>query len=365
MKKWMFLILITSGILSVSPAQDIELEKWSYNGLSAGLLSTAASETGTGSSFGSGASFLTVLSSGVARFTSTGTPNESYAGTITASNYNGKTSGIYEISYEITFARFVNTMTAGGKGLLGWGLQSTVSGVDNCNVFFQHNAGVFELLVNDENGLTSPTEIATGNLVTSVKIRQVYNLNIKGSPGSLRVYYSIGTNPDIEIFPGQLIVHSDFRLDGFHMDVQTTTNGNDWKTGDFVIIDDLLFTEVIVVPKLTFIQEEVSYDAPGQDNGVIGGTTYEPGDILRITTTNKNETIVTVTDVSTSLSADPTAFTITPFTTTNFTSLDPNEIYTATYQVEILDGATNGPNEFTVINQIGSGASATAFSASF
>ena len=179
--------------------------------------------------------------------------------------------------------------------------------------------------------------------------------------GSFRAYYTLGTGTEQEMYAGQLSLPSNFQLDEFRFEIPTRIDGNSWNQGSISLVDNLLFKRIIVIPKLTFIQEEVSYITT---NGVLPGITYEPGDVLKIVTTNINETVVTVTDVTTTLSADPAAFRISPSTFT-FDSLDPSEIYSTTSTVTILDGATNGLNTFTIINQIGTGATATSFSASF
>ena len=358
MKKWILSTATVLCVLTHASAQDVELEKWTYDGLS-GLFGNAQSLTGTGSAFGGSSSFLTI-SSGAAFFKSEGTVNEGWVGGVSNTNYAGKTTGIYQISYEVRNAVFFSTGT--GKAQFGWGLRSLTNGTEDCSLAFQYNNSTFNLIATDASGEKTPIQIATGGSLQNTSIRLLYNLNARGEMGSFRAYYTLGTGTEQEMYAGQLSLPSNFQLDEFRFEIPTRIDGNSWNQGSISLVDNLLFKRIIVIPKLTFIQEEVSYITT---NGVLPGITYEPGDVLKIVTTNINETVVTVTDVSTSLSADASAFSITNLTPTTFTSLDPNEIYTATYQVEILDGATNGPQTFTVVNKISTGATATSFSASF
>ncbi len=351
MKNWIVATFIVLSTLLTCSAQI--LEHWTYDGVSDGPLSSAPSLSGTGNSFGSGASFLQVKS--LAGLISP--PSFDYLQGISDASYQGKTTGIVTISYDVDSVFFLNTT---GSATFGFGLRSLASGTDDCNVFLLYQAKEYKFVVTDANGTQTSASISSGQFnLTDLSVKQVYNLDVKGTPGSFKVYYSIAGGADVEIFPETLTVHADFNLNEFTFAVPFT--GTSWRPSNNSFSFDNLLLEA-PSPVLEFVQQGVSYI---QDNGILGGDTYEPGDILQIVTTNKNDSVVTATDVSTSLSANPSSFSITPLSTLNFSSVDPGEIYTATYRVEILDGAVNGSNTFTVVNQIGAGADAVAFPASF
>ncbi|QHI67953.1 hypothetical protein [Tichowtungia aerotolerans] len=365
MKNWILSTVAILSILSNVSAQDIELEKWTYNGVSAGILSTALSETETGNSFGGSSTFLTV-GSDMATFNSTGTDGEGWHGGIINSSYAGSSTGIYQISYDIVKGVFFTTGAFGsGKLQFGWGLRSNVSGTNDCKLDFKYDNKVHYLVVTDATGEKAPIQVGTGTSLFDLKIRQQYNLIERGSPGSFRVFYTLGSASEVELYPGQLTLPVDFQIDEFRLDVPTRQDGNTWGANSPVNIDNLLFTKQDLSPLLTFVNKNVSF-AAGGDKGVISGDTYEPGDILQIITTNQNETLVSVTDVSTSLYADPNAFAITPISSNAYPALASGELYTGVFQVEIMDGVTNGPYTFTVTNRINSSsANPTAFSAEF
>jgi hypothetical protein len=106
MKKWILLTAIALSTLFTATAQNFPRESWTYNSLTAGPLSSAPSLI-TGSAFGTGAeSYLTVLNTGLAQFNGSTTANLSYSEGLSATDYAGKTSGIYQISYKIIGAGF-------------------------------------------------------------------------------------------------------------------------------------------------------------------------------------------------------------------------------------------------------------------
>jgi hypothetical protein len=363
MKKWMLSTLAALSLCSVSHAQ-VALEQWTYTGVANNSLwVTALSDTGTGNSFGTATDYFIAVTGGTVLFSSTGFfPNEGFIGSVTHPSYAGSLTGPYQISYDILSSDFTNTGT--GTGRFGWGLRSTASGTDDCNVIFEYNNGSFNLIVTDATGTLASYPIATGTRVENVKIRQLYDLDKKGNPGSFQVFYSIGGAVETEIYAGLLTLPSDFKVDELTCEVQATSNGYTWAPGDLTYVDNILFEEQNFDPKLTFLGEQVSFLS---DNGLLSNSpdiTYEPGDVLQIITSNINESIISVSDVSNSLQANSSAFSITP-ASVSFLSLAPGETYTATYEVEVLNSAVNGSNTFTVVNQIGTGADALAFPASF
>jgi len=349
MKKKIIGALVLFAGLSYGQATPLEL--WTYTGVPDGPLSAAISETPTGSAFGTGASFLTVDSE-AAYLTTSGASNENYAEGLSPATYAGLTTGVYQISYTITEANFFSTVLSGGtKGQFGWGLRSNVG--DDCNVLFQYNAKTFELVVNDDAPPRDPVKIADGFIIYNVTIRQVYILGANGNPGSFQVYYSLDGAEEQEVYSGDLKLHSDFRLDEFRMEINTTANGFSWRPGSRAIIDNLSFEELDSSPELALIGHSISFI---KDNGTFTNkpSIYEPGDVLQVVTTNKNIGFGLANNVTTTLSADPSAFSITPITNTT-ASLNINESYPASFEVKVLNGALDGDNTFTVINTIGAG----------
>lgn len=350
MKKWMLLTVLTISSLLANHALGVELEKWTYDGNMWIPLGNVPSSTGTGSYFGNTTDlFLSELGNGSAVIANFSAPPPSYSAGVSFPSYKGSTSGGYKISFDITEASF--GATGAGKAQVGWGLQSTASTTDDCKVLFQYNNGEFQLVAHDAEGMRTPVTIATNTLLNNINISMIFNLDLKGELGSFRIYYTVGSNEQAEILPGELAIHEDFQIDEFIMEAQITSPGFSWGENDYVFFDNLLLESLSLAPSLSFIQENISFI---QTNGVIPNTpniTYEPGDVLQIITTNINDGPVSVTDVSTTLYADPIAFNIFP-STFEFETLNPSETYTTTSTVTILNGATNGLNEFTVINTI-------------
>ena len=357
MKKWILLhILMFCSILNI---EAIDLEKWTYDSMSFRPLGNALSIP-TGSSFGNLTDpYLSEYLDGTALIANLGAPPASYSQGISAPSYAGSTSGAYTISFDITTAGFPATGT--GKAQFGWGLRSNISGQDDCNVLFRYDNGKFQLVANDESGINLPVTISTGSTLSNLFISMSFNLDAKGTPGSFSAYYQLGGGPIMPIHANQLTLHNDFQIDQFVMQFDMTSPGFAWGANDYAFFDNLTFETTSLAITLTNTGHSVSFTA---NNGLIPDTptvTYEPGDVLEIITTNLNYSVVSAYNVTTSLSANPSAFTITPIPPTTFASLAPNETYTATYSVVVLPGAADGPHTFTVINQIGAGPDAIVF----
>jgi len=78
---------------------------------------------------------------------------------------------------------------------------------------------------------------------------------------------------------------------------------------------------------------------------------YEPGEELRITVTNINAGDVTVTNILSTLSADPSVFTITPLGGTEVhPSMTTGQVETTIWQVDIHSAAAHGTYTFNVQN---------------
>jgi hypothetical protein len=93
------------------------------------------------------------------------------------------------------------------------------------------------------------------------------------------------------------------------------------------------------------------------DNGYLSNIptdTYEPGDILQFVVTNQNDSAITVSNVQTSLTADPAAFSITLNVPGSdlYPALVPGQSTTTTYTVEVLPGAAHGTNGFEVFTTL-------------
>lgn len=342
MKKQIILTSIIANCLTCSFSQGIELEKWTYDGYFTGLLSDVPSETGTQSRFGSTSTPFLRVSSDAGLIIAIPVPNREYSGGVSSPSYAGKDSGLCQISYNITNSRLTNTNTVHGK--FGWGLRY---GSSDCDVFVQYTNNTFRLIINDKNGTMEAALPITGTQVQDLQVRQLYDLDASGNAGSFRVYYSIGMSSEVEVFQNQLTLHDNFQIDELRMNVFANGFGD----YDFISFDNLVLEEPSQEITLAFIDKSISFI---EDNGKLPGNTYEPNDKIQIVTVNLNDSIVSVSNVTTSLYADPSAFSITP-KSIQFPSLAPKEAYTATYQVEILEGAVDGSNNvFTVTNRIDS-----------
>jgi len=368
MKKTALLASILA-IFASAPAQNIALEKWTYSTLSFRPLGNAKSLTGTGSAFGNTTDLYLSdylgyngTTNGVALIANFAGPPPSYLQSVSAPSYAGTNSGAYRISFDIVEAIFPNTGT--GKGQFGWGLRSNASGTDDCTVLFRYDNGDFQLVPIDATGTRTPVTIATGTTLADLSVSMQFNLDAKGTAGSFSAFYQIGGGLPVPIYPQQMVLHNDFQIDGFTLQFDMTSAGFSWAANDYAYFDNLLFETISTDITLTNISHGVSFI---QKNGIFTNTpTYEPGDVLKIVTTNLNDSIIAANDVTTTLWADPTAFTITALSSNAYPSVAPNETYTGEFQVTILDGATNGPSTFTVTNRINSASPAPiAFESSF
>jgi len=353
MKKWILLTaLIFCSLLTV---QAVELEKWTYDGLINPFtsLGNVPSLTGTDSAFGTTTSgFLGALeASGYAFIANNANPPPSYSQSIFAPSYAGNTSGAYKISFDIPEASFAGTGT--GKGQFGWGLRSNANGQDDCNVLFRYDNGEFQLVATDASGTKTPVTIATGSTLANLSVSMIFNLGSKGSLGSFAAFYQLEGGLPILIFPQQLALHDDFQIDEFVLQFDMTSPGFAWAANDVVFFDNLIFETVSSSITLTNIGQQISFI---EDKGVFpGADTYEPGDILQVITENVNDSVIAATDVTTILTANSTAFSITSISSNAYPSINPNESFTGVFQVKVLAGAQDGSNTFSVINTIGAG----------
>jgi len=356
--KHIFPLFLCALIAFTSPAAT--LEKWDFTGADGDILSSAPSTPGSVSLKDSGVfelqeNTLSIQNAGKA---------ESYLPTDVPSMGSGLTTGTYQLQWTVLSSDFANSFAAGTGGEFGFGFSNDGGATPQCLAMFGFNGTAFEVSAVGIPDIPATSISSNGvSQIDNVTMRLVLDLDNRGSPGSAKIYYIVGATE--QMLSGTL--PATFSIDSIYQRVYTRSSGTSWKAGDITYIDNLYLSsgdELIFSPELAFIQENVSF-APGGDHGVLGGTTYEPGDVLQIVTTNINASVLPVADVSTSLSADTNAFRITPLSTETFPIMAAGETYTATYQAEILDGVTNGSQTFTVINQIGSGTSAMAFPASF
>lgn len=356
--KHVFPLFLCALIVFTSPAAT--LEKWDFTGADGDILSSAPSTPGSVSLKDSGVfelqeNTLSIQNAGKA---------ESYLPTDVPSMGSGLTTGTYQLQWTVLSSDFANSFAAGTGGEFGFGFSDDGGATPQCLAMFGFNGTAFELSAVGIPDISATPVSSNGvSKIDYVTMRLVLDLDHRGLPGSAKIYYITGATE--QMVSGTL--PATFSIDSIYQRVYTRSGGTSWKAGDITYIDNLYLSsgdELIFSPELAFVHESVSF-APGGDHGILGGTTYEPGDVLQIVTTNMSASILPVTDVSTSLSADSTAFTITPLSATNFPTVAAGETYMATYQVEIRTGATNGPQTFTVVNQIGSGASAQAFPATF
>lgn len=350
MKKWTVSIALV--FCSLLTAQAVELEKWTYDGISYQGLNTVLSETGTDSAFGptdqTSPYYLYVDGIGTAGIYGLLASADLSQG-ISAPSYAGKSTGGYEISFDVP----VVSALATGKGNFGWGLRSTTNGISEGSVLVQFDGGNLQLLVTDKDGPRPAQTIGTVPTTENLNVRMFFNLDTSGTPGSLRVFYTLGTAPEQELFTAnQLTLQSNFTISDFHMFVGITSGDFSWGNSDFLSFDNLLFKTVGTGPELSLIGKQISFVLPNGDQGIISGDTYEPGDTLQIITTNQNVSLnFEANNVTTTLAADSSAFKITPLTNT-FASVGPKATYTATFEVEVLDAVPDGSNTFTVVNQI-------------
>lgn len=355
MKKNTLMIAVILANTLMANAQV--LERWTHDEVTDFTLWANIPSEITGSSFGTASTYFVAALNNQLAFSSNegyGLMDEGYFGGISAPSYTGSTNGNFQISYDITDSDF--TSTGSGAGRFGWGIRSTATGTIDCNLIFEYNNGNFNLIVTDGIGTKSPVTIATGTQLQNIRIRQLYDLNNK----IMYIFYAIGIAAEIELYPGQLTLPSDFRVDELRAEAQATSGGYTWLSGDITLVDNIIFESPSLEPNLEFVQETVSYI---EDYGVLPNPSYEPGDVLKIITENINDSIISVSDVTSTLSAP--GFNITPISPNTFSSLAPQETYFVTNRVEVLDGAVHGSNTFTVVNQIGTGTEAMAFPASF
>ncbi len=282
------------------------LEKWTYDGVSDGLLSTALSETGTGSAFGGTKTFLTV-GNDVAYITSEETANEGYFGPVTDAGYLGKTSGVYEISYDVVSASFANT--AAGSGQFGWGLRSKVDGNVDANVLFQYKNHTFNLVPKDANGTLATVTIASGTTTLSnVHIRQRFDFDNRGTLGSYQIFYTVDGAEEVELHPGLMKLKSDHQIDEFRCQIQTINGGNSWKIGDVTVFDNLILkipASGVADPVLENPTNIVT-NVTGGENTVIGETNAIQIIIENSGGSTASNTVATLTPAS-----NPEYFTIT------------------------------------------------------
>jgi len=159
------------------------------------------------------------------------------------------TSGVYEISWDVTSASFTSGTTSANVGFEFRDRVGTSDPSDDIvigAVRMRFEGGELKLQYSDAyvtNALvaSSGTPTLGANLYVYARI----DLDNAGSAGSFQVGYKYGSDPiEHTIQNGTANVGASLSLDGYRIVQQTTDGFNDWATGDTVSIDNFTLSAV-------------------------------------------------------------------------------------------------------------------------
>ena len=353
---WNTFTPFTNGVATIGSATNITLDNVTSLGYYFSVTNgdAAAQQTGVGTSFFS-------VEGAATPHTLTGSAGAN--GSVSPSSTNVLAGG--SATFVITASNYyrIATLTTNGAAVTGMSFDNgstttnfTWSNVQAAGVLaatFTKQVATIEIVsvtVSNPRG-TAGTDIGETNTV-NVVIRSLNapasNLTSSVSAASHPEYFTITSSntPVVLTTPPQYVTNT------FSLVANPNTVNNTYTFDVNVTTDNGVHTNT------TFnlaVGSLISY----QTNSIVwvsGGIFpdhYEPGEIIDITVSNRNDGALAVSNITNSLSANPAYFTISNLTTSVYPFMDLGDETSTVYRVTILAAVTNGTHWFSVTNQSG------------
>ncbi len=226
------------------------LEEWTMTGGADGArLNTVPSTTGTGSTLSGTQANGQDIQGEQIRIFSAGTG--AGFGNINDASYAGATSGVYEISFDITAADLSLTSLSNGSAQAGFGFRFNDGSNRDLRTLFRYNGAAasdeFRLVVSTAGDGNQNITIETGSVLSALlNVRQVLDMDA----GTYSVYYTLGAAAEVEAYSGGVFAGQ--TIDSMRQQFQALNGGNSMQVGDAIYMDDInlyLVVEESITPE--------------------------------------------------------------------------------------------------------------------
>lgn len=245
------------------------VDLWTYEGLANGAALSEALSTGIVGGVSFGNNDMASITNEMLLLTQPGTVLSLFRNR-TPSLYDGTTTGVFDMSYDVVLMDFSNTQAAGTNANFGFEVRNRTGTTTSIGATVQYDGAddQIELQLRDGAG-TQVVRTFAGAVLSNLKVRVVFNLDDAGNAGSLHYYYTHEGVIVAATYNGT--VPAGFHLDEYRLRAQPINGGYGWQVGDPVLMDNLKFEKIAALPALPMYADKVIYEMNDPDGTLLSG----------------------------------------------------------------------------------------------
>lgn len=225
------------------PPSEVVIDGWYYEGLADGSGQSAAVSVGNPGGVAFDDSPIGTISNNAVRWAYNGSTASNFK-SVNPSDYDGATSGVFQVEWDYVSADFANTVVAGTTANIGFGIRSDPSAAkDDASFRLRFDGTQFQIQFTDGNGKNQAGAAFAGHTLSNLHVRMVVDLDQRGAAGSYKLYYTLDGGGEMAVVEDGILAAA-FAVDQLRYAVQTTNGGTGWQLGDVVLTDNLVFSKL-------------------------------------------------------------------------------------------------------------------------